>query len=353
MNIEINIPQPIDFNPKFAPVTTGENIDESVQSILKGDSLVVGDYYSTGLTLLHELQGVLKKKFPNKSFDEQREYRAEFQKFSQNILLEVINHKLTARKSPSIGWLEKLYPDNEGFLLPFPQVQGLNSSWQWYSKGVAIPGLRNKIYPYYGSYFPTRFEHLTLFDNWLKRYKGDKKEAFDIGIGSGILSLQMIKHGFQKVFGTDTNPNSIFGLNEEWEGSKTARKIELDHGNLFGKWTRQVELIVFNPPWLPAGQDVEGKDEAIYYNDSLFPKFFEEAYKRLLPGGKIVLLFSNLGKLTNAKNLHPIELELDQGGRFNTDLFLQKKVKLASDKTKRDRHWRKEEKVQLWELSKI
>ena len=63
MNIEINIPQPIDFNPKFAPVTTGENLDEAVQSILKGDSLVVGDYYSTGLTLLHELQGVLKKNF--------------------------------------------------------------------------------------------------------------------------------------------------------------------------------------------------------------------------------------------------------------------------------------------------
>lgn len=90
------------------------------------------------------------------------------------MLLEVVDQKLTVDKSPSIGWLEKLYPENNHFLLSFPQIQGMNSAWQWYEKGVSIPVLRNKIHPYYGTYFPTRFEHLVVFDNWLKRYEGPK-----------------------------------------------------------------------------------------------------------------------------------------------------------------------------------
>ena len=102
------------------------------------------------------------------------------------------------KKGPTIGWLEKLYPASGDFLLTFPQIQGLNSAWQWYTNGIVIPVLRNKIHPYYGVYFPTRFEHLVLFDNWLKRYNGLKKTAIDIGIGSGILSLMLVKHGFQK-----------------------------------------------------------------------------------------------------------------------------------------------------------
>ncbi|MEP1488725.1 MAG: hypothetical protein ABJK28_09885 [Algibacter sp.] len=103
---------------------------------------------------------------------------------------------MTVKKSPFIGWLEKLYPEITDFLLPFPHVQGLNSAWQWYQNGISIPVLRNKIHPYYGTYFPTRFDHLILFDNWLNRYNGPKKSAIEVGIGSGVLSFQMIKHGF-------------------------------------------------------------------------------------------------------------------------------------------------------------
>ena len=70
------------------------------------------------------------------------------------------------------------------------------------------------------------------------------------------------------------------------EGTKLSRKIEIDYGHLFGKWEKQTELIVFNPPWLPASYDLDRLDEAIYYNDKLFPDFFEEAKKRLLPEGQ-------------------------------------------------------------------
>lgn len=217
-------------------------------------------------------------------------------------------------------------------------------------KGISVPGLRNKVHPYYGTYFPTRFEHIILFDNWFKKYAGYKKSAIDIGVGSGVLSMLMVKHGFQKVFGTDTNPNAIVGLNELMGETKLSRKIELDYGHLFGKWEKQTELIVFNPPWLPACQELDRIDEAIYYDENLFPEFFNEAKKRLLPNGKLVLLFSNLGQITNVTKIHPIEMEIAEGGRFQLEACIKKPVKAASKKTKRNQTWRLYEEVELWVL---
>lgn len=235
--------------------------------------------------------------------------------------------------------------------MPFPQVQGLNSAWQWYKNGISIPVLRNKLHPYYGVYFPTRFDHLILFDNWLKRYNGSKKSAIDVGIGSGVLSFQMLKHGFQKVFGTDTNPNAIVGLIEFMADTKLSRKIELDLGHLFAKWKKQTELIVFNPPWLPGSHDPNKNDEAIYYDKDLFPDFFAGAKDRLLPKGRLVILFSDLAQLTSMAKDHPIEKELVEGGRFQLEKCLKRSVKAASEKTKRDQYWRSSEKVELWVLT--
>jgi methylase of polypeptide subunit release factors len=207
------------------------------------------------------------------------------------------------------------------------------------------------MHPYYGTYFPTRFEHLILFDNWLKHYKGPKKTAIDVGVGCGVLSLQMVQHGFQKVYGTDINPNAIVGLAEFMGTTKLSRKIELDHGHLFGKWKKQSELIVFNPPWLPVNPEFEGVDDAMYYNETLFPEFFAAAKERLSPEGKLVLIFSNLAQITKVTTEHPIETELAEGNRFQLEKCYKKTVKAASTKTKRDQHWRASEEVQLWVLT--
>jgi len=349
-DINIHKPKPISTKDHLEIYNRSTDVKRTIKVLESGKPVLVTEFYSNGISLLKELQMYLKRKLPNKSFQEQREFRSEFRKLSNLILIEIVDHKLTVKKSPTIGWLEKLYSETSDFLLPFPKVQGLNSAWQWYQKGITIPVLRNKIHPYYGVYFPTRFDHLILFDNWLKRYEGAKKSAIDVGIGSGVLSLQIIKHGFQKVFGTDTNPNAIVGLTESMGDTKMSRKIELDYGNLFGKWEKQTELIVFNPPWLPGSHDLDKNDEAIYYNKKLFPDFFEEAKKRLLPEGKIAIIFSNLAQITNVAKGHPIEQELAEGGRFKLEKCLTRAVKVASEKTKRDQHWRGSEEVELWIL---
>ncbi|MDP5168650.1 MAG: methyltransferase [Bacteroidia bacterium] len=344
-------PTPISLESPAIPFKRGTDIPETLEALRAGKQVLITEFYSNGLDLLHALRASIKSQFPGSSFQEQRSFRGEYQKLSQLVLLEVKRHALTVKRSPDIGWLAKLYPELDQFRLPFPQIQGLNSAWQWYQNGISIPGLRNKIHPYYGTYFPTRFEHVTMFDRWLSRYQGAKKTAIDVGIGSGVLALLMIKAGFQKVFGTDTNPNAIIGLHESFEGTKLSRKIELDYGHLFGKWEKPTELIVFNPPWLPISAEANRLDEAIYYPETLFPDFFAEAKTHLLPDGKLVLLFSNLAQLTDASATHPIEVELAEGGRFKLDFSLKKSVQKASEKTTRNITTRASEEVELWVLT--
>lgn len=350
-DIDINKPQVISAEQELELFDSSSDVRLAIETLESGQQVLIKGLYSNGLSLLRALHSHLSKTLANETFQEQREYREAYQKLSNLILLAIVDHQLEVKKAPLIGWFEKLYPDNRNFLLPFPKVQGLNSAWQWYKKGISIPVLRNKLHPYYGTYFPTRFDHLLLFDQWMKRYEGPKKTSIDVGCGSGVLSFQIVKYGFQKVFATDINPNAILGLREFMGDNKLSRKIELDHAFLFGKFDKPTELIVFNPPWLPESSNIEGLDEAIYYNEKLFPEFFEGAKERLLPDGKLVLLFSNLAQISNVTKEHPIEKEIAEGGRFQLERCFTKTVKEASSKTKREPQARSKEKVELWVLT--
>lgn len=347
-SLKANRPEPIIANIDVFPYKRRTEPQDAIDALIDGYQVLVVDYFSSGLILLNKLKQFVKTEYPDQSFQGQRDFRSAFRELSQRILLKINNNKLTVRKAPEIGWLKILYPQLNEFLLSFPQVQGLNSSWQWYKKGIYIPVLKRKIHPWFGTYFPTRFEHLELFDSWLRRYKGEKKSAFDIGIGSGVLSFQLLKQGFEKVYGTDSNPNTIIGLNESSNTQQS--KIILMHGDLFTNNEIKTELIVFNPPWLPASQNLGEIDKAIYYTSELFSRFFTEAKKHLHPNGKVVLLFSNLAQITKVDSNHPIKTELAEGGRFEKELFIQKKVRMASKKTQRNLTWRSSEIVELWVL---
>ncbi len=350
--IRADRPEPITSNIDVVPYKRRMDPQLAIEALLDGYPVLIADFYSSGLIVLSSLKTFLKKKYSDQSFQGQREYRSEFRELSHRLLLLVNNNKLVVRKAPEIGWLKTLYPELKEFLLPFPQVQGLNSSWQWYEKGISIPVLNKKIHPFFGTYFPTRFEHLKLFDNWLKNYKGEKKSAIDIGIGSGVLTFQMLKHGFEKIYGTDSNPNAIIGLNEDLNKNKIHSKIELIHGDLFANCDLKTELIVFNPPWIAASYNPEGMDKAIYYDTELFPRFFAKSEKHLKADGRVVLIFSNLAQIAKVGNSHPIEEELSNGGRFQKELFLQKQVGQASKNTRRNQNWRTTEMVELWVLKK-
>jgi 16S rRNA G966 N2-methylase RsmD len=350
MELRADRPEPIISDIDVVPFKRRMDPQVAIDALVDGYYVLVDDYYSSGIFVLHELKKYLTNNTSDKSYREQHDSRSVFRELSHKLLLEIRNNKIAIKKAPEIGWLKILYPELNEFLLPFPQIQGLNSSWQWYQKGISIPVLKRKIHPWFGTYFPTRFEHLELFDSWLKDYKGDKKSAIDIGTGSGVLSFQLAKHGFEKVYGTDSNPNAIIGLKEDLRVNNLQSKIELFHGDLFANCSTKTELIVFNPPWIPAFHNIDGIDKAIYYEPNLFTRFFAEAKKHLNENGRIVLLFSNLAQITKVGELHPIEAELSVNNQFKKELFIQKKVAPASKNSRRDQHWRSSERVELWVL---
>jgi len=350
--VKPNKPQPIISNLEVVAYEREMDVQLAIDALAEGYSVLIVDYYSSGLAVLNALRKLLKKKHAGKSFQQQRSFRSAFREISHRVLLKISKHQITAKKAPDIGWFKILYPELDEFLLPFSQVQGLNSAWQWYKKGISIPVLNREIHPWYGTYFPTRFDHLGIFDHWLKHYKGEKKSVIDIGIGSGILSFQMLNCGFEKIYGTDTNPNTIIGLKEDADKNKLNSRLDLFHGDLFAGLDMKTELIVFNPPWLPASYDLEGLDQAVYYDENLFSRFFAEAEKHLYPDGKLVLLFSNLAQITGLTDSHPIKKELEENNRFWKEYFVQKKVQAASKKSKRNQHWRDSEMVELWVLKR-
>lgn len=324
--------------------------EATVKEMIAGKYVLVEEFFSNGLQVLTELRRNLLLKHKDKSFQGQRDYRSAFREASHRLLLKVKDNKLTVKRSPDIGWLTLLYPDVSEFYVSFPEVQGMNSSWQWYEKGLEIKTLNLTLKPYYGTYFPTRFDHLKLFDKWLKKYDGKKTNAIDIGVGSGILTFQLIQNGFKNIFATDTNKNAIIGVAEESKRLGFEDKITLNHGDLFENCDVKADLIVFNPPWLLAKHALEeGIDKAMYYEEDLFPRFFEQAQEHLSPDGKIVLIFSNLAQVVDKESPHPIIEELRKNKRFRKELHLTRDVRASSRRTKR-RDSRENEKVELWVL---
>ncbi len=346
----LNRPEPIDPATDVIPFTKRRNSAEAVDELAAGRFVLVRDFFSSGLLVLAELRKRVRQRCSGESYEAQRERRTVFRELSHRLLLRVRGNQLLVRKAPEIGWLRVFYRDTDEFLIPFVQAQGLNSAWQWYQKGIAIPVLNDRVFPYYGTYFPTRFEHLEIFDEWLKGFDGKKTSAIDVGVGSGVITYQLMNRGFTKVVATDSNPNAIHGMREAIAKRDLGGKVELLAGDLFAGNDQPADLIVFNPPWLPLASDREGLDLAMYYDDDLFPRFFAETLNQLRPEGRLVLLFSNLAQVTQLTKVHPIEKEVENGGRWQKELLVKSRVKAASNKTRRNQTWREDEQVELWVL---
>jgi len=128
-----------------------------------------------------------------------------------------------------------------------------------------------------------------LLNEQVKKYsKG--KSVLDIGTGSGIQAKTALKFGARKVLATDVNEEVLKKLKKE--------KINIKKSNLFSNISKIYDLIIFNPPYLPADklEDVEsqlattgGKN-----GDETILRFLEQSLKHLNKNGVILLLISSL-----------------------------------------------------------
>ena len=353
MNTDLQANRPDIITTEIETINFYRKMDTeaTVVEMIAGKYVLVEEYYSNGLQVLAELRKNLLLKYQDKTPQGQRDYRNAFKKASDRLLLKVKENKLIVKKCPDITWLELLYPDTSEFYIPFSEVQDMSSSWQSYKKGIEVKTLDLKIHPFYGTYFPTRFDHLKLFDKYLTKYDGEKNNVIEIGVGSGVLLFQLLQNGFKNIFASDINKNSIISVSKDSKLLGFEDKITLNHGNLFENCDVKADLIVFNPPWIEAKHKlVDAIDKSRYFEEELFPQFFEQAQQHISENGKIVILFSNQIELANEESTHPIVKELQKNNRFRKELHLKRDVRASSRRTKR-RDSKDNEKVELWVLA--
>jgi len=338
-------PEPVD--PAGAGIVDASvPVERGVEWLLAGRTLVVTDRYPTAVSLQTALQEALEPPAVDAGHGPRRAYRRRLREASGRLLVPVRRGRLLVERAPTVGLLAELYPERGRIHLPVREVQRLNRADEVFRRGVPLAVLGHALHPFYGTYVPSRTSHLELFATWLSGWEGERRRAIDVGTGSGVLALLLARAGFAEVVATDTNPNALHSL--QLELARRPQPVRGVGGDLLAGERGPFDVIVFNPPWLH-GTVEELLDQALYYEDpSVFERFFDQALEGLAPGGRIVVLFSDIGRLVQPDVPHPIEVELARG-RLERVQKLRRKVKGA--RTERGRR-RTKERVEVWELAR-
>jgi predicted RNA methylase len=333
-------------------IFTASSIYKNVfRSLLKGKLFCFQGTFGTAMTFYSWLKKQVNLKYPVHNYSSSRLNKEMFQKYAGQLIIQIINHKSDLTGAPENSWLKILYSEESDFYLPFTDFLGMNGAWQWYQKGIIYPNLKNPVHPFYGCYFPTRTEHLGLFDQWLSLQSGFD-QALDIGTGCGVLSQYLMKHDINKITATDININSLYSLSLDLERYGNKNRVQLIHTSLFDRIDPSLyDLIVFNPPWIP--EESQGFiDKAMYYDDSFFKVFFDQAYTGMKNEAVLAIIFSTFAEAAGIMKVHPIMQEL-QYERFKLVEKIQASVVQSPSKRK---DWlseiRMNEKIELWVLRK-
>ncbi|WP_052263684.1 methyltransferase [Comamonas thiooxydans] len=182
----------------------------------------------------------------------------------------------------------------QSVLVPLRDLLGVVGAHEWRKKGVEILALDGaRIHAHYGVFSPVRGEYLDLVARASIPAAGIQ-QAWDIGVGTGVLSALLLKRGVKSVVATDTSERALACACENLQRLGHASRVELQHADLFAQG--QAGLIVCNPPWLP-GKAASVLDQAIYDEDSrMLRGFLQGLAAHLLPGGEGWLIISDLAE---------------------------------------------------------
>jgi methylase of polypeptide subunit release factors len=112
------------------------------------------------------------------------------------------------------------------------------------------------------------------------------------------------------------------------------------------------DMVVFNPPWLPAESHTT-IDKAMYYDAGFFETFFRQGFDSLQPHSVMVILFSGFAQVAGITSEHPIEKELGENQRF---MLIEKKQRSIEQPPTARKNWlaqiRQKENAELWVLRK-
>ena len=178
-------------------------------------------------------------------------------------------------------------------VLSLRELLGMNGAHEWRKKGVQIDALPANIHAHYGVYSPIRGEYLDLINT---TSLGNAKTAFDIGTGTGVIAAILVTRGIKAVIATDNSVRALNCAAENIEKLNLKQYITLEQANLFPSGHKKADLIVCNPPWLPAKANAP-IEHAIYDpNSAMLKGFLTGVNAHLNDEGEAWLILSDLAE---------------------------------------------------------
>ena len=229
-------------------------------------------------------------------FHQQRLVQAQRARVLSRLLLELdAGYVSRLRRAPelSAACTAAFGELDESCLISFRDLQGALGAAQWREKGVLINALELSIFPHYGVFAPTRHEYVQLL---LDAPLPDNHElAFDIGTGTGLLAIILAQRGVKQVVATDLNPRALACAADNLQRLELT-SVELQQADLFPTQQPLANLIICNPPWLPA-KPSSPLEYAVYdAKSAMLRGFLQGASKHLAPQGEVWLILSDLAE---------------------------------------------------------
>lgn len=205
------------------------------------------------------------------------------------------NYQLNLRRAPEVSEAcEAAFGDmNEACVMSFRDLQGALGAAQWRKKGVPVKALGISVHPHYGVFAPTRQEYVQLL---LDAPLPDScKVAYDIGAGTGLLAIVLSKRGFKQIIATDLNPRALECAQDNFDRLGLSN-VQLQQVDLFPTAAPPANLIVCNPPWLPAKPSSPLEYSVYDANSAMLRGLLMGVKQHLAESGEVWLILSDLAE---------------------------------------------------------
>ena len=265
------------------------------------------------------------------------------------------DHSISLRRAPDVAQacLEAYGKQAEPYVISLRELLGVISAHEWRKKGVSVLARDDeeiRIHPHYGVFSPIRGEYIELvLKAPLPAVIQKNSIAFDIGVGTGVLSVVLAMREVKKIIATDQDDRAIACAKENINRLNLKSQIEVLKTNLFP--ADKAALIVCNPPWLPA-RPSSSLEHAVYdFESQMLKGFLSNLKNHLLPGGEGWLILSDLAEHLGLRSREELLSWIDAAGlkviaRMDTKPQHQK----VFDKTNALHTARSREMTSLWRL---
>jgi methylase of polypeptide subunit release factors len=239
------------------------------------------------------------------AFHQHRARQIQRANITNKILIELQHGKCDLKRAPDVKDAvgeaiivnDKTEKIPAKLVLSLRELLGMIGAHEWRKKGVFIDALQANIHADFGVYSPVRGEYLELIN---KAPLNNPQTAFDIGTGTGVIAAILVNRGVKKIIATDNSPRALRCAQANVERLNMKPNIEIVEADLFPTDSKtkacKADLIVCNPPWLPAKANAP-IEHAIYDPNSQMLKGFLSGVKaHLNAGGEAWLILSDLAE---------------------------------------------------------